>query len=77
MFYFAGTSRTNSNSSRMSPPGSVSGEVNCDRQFVAIVSEKQAMVAALPSHNVVYRQQITEADFVVKAEIISLKGKYM
>nr|XP_024214849.1 syntaxin-binding protein 5 isoform X5 [Halyomorpha halys] len=68
-----GTSRTNSNSSRMSPPGSVSSEVNCDRQFVAIVSEKQAMVAALPSHNVVYRQQITEADFVVKAEIISLK----
>ncbi|BES93882.1 LLGL2 [Nesidiocoris tenuis] len=68
------SSRTNSNSSRMSPPGSAtSGEFSCDRQFVVIVSEKQAIVAALPSHNVVYKIQITEVDFVVKAEIISLK----
>lgn len=59
----------------MSPPGSVIGEINCDRQFVVIVSEKQAIVAALPSYNVVYRQQITEDGFVVKAEIICLKGK--
>ncbi|XP_073980720.1 syntaxin-binding protein tomosyn isoform X7 [Rhodnius prolixus] len=66
------SSRTNSNS-RMSPPGSVIGEINCDRQFVVIVSEKQAIVAALPSYNVVYRQQITEDGFVVKAEIICLK----
>ncbi|KAF6205469.1 hypothetical protein GE061_019642 [Apolygus lucorum] len=67
------SSRTNSNSSRMSPPGSAGSEISCDRQFVVIVSEKQAIVAALPSHNVVYKVQITEADFVVKGEIISLK----
>ncbi|KAL1131219.1 hypothetical protein AAG570_010837 [Ranatra chinensis] len=62
-----------STNSRMSPPASSGAEVNCDRQFVAIVSEKQAMVVALPSHNIVWKNQITETDFVVKAEIISLK----
>jgi len=46
-----------------------------DRQFVVLTSEKQARVVALPSHNCVYRQQLTDADFVIKAEIISLKGK--
>ncbi|VVC88074.1 unnamed protein product [Leptidea sinapis] len=44
-----------------------------DRQFVVIASEKQARVVALPSQNCVYRQQIVDADFVVKAEIVSLK----
>lgn len=60
----------------MSPPlgSSASSEVTCDRQFVALVSEKQARVVALPSHNCVYRQQLADTDFVVKAEIISLKG---
>lgn len=46
-----------------------------DRQFMVITSEKQCRVVALPSQNCVYRLQITETDFVVKAEIISLKGK--
>nr|XP_018914653.1 PREDICTED: syntaxin-binding protein 5 isoform X3 [Bemisia tabaci] len=59
--------------SRMSPPPSGSAEMACDRQFVVIVSEKQARVVALPSHNCVYRQQLVENDFVVKSEIISLK----
>lgn len=45
-----------------------------DRQFVVLTSEKQARVVALPSHNCVYRQQLADTDFVVKAEIISLKG---
>lgn len=45
-----------------------------DRQFIAITSEKSARVIALPSQNCVYRQQIAEADYVVKAEIISFKG---
>lgn len=57
----------------MSPPLGAS-EVTCDRQFVAFVSEKQARVVALPSQNCVYRQQLVDNDFVVKAEIISLKG---
>lgn len=46
-----------------------------DRQFVVIASEKQARVVALPSQTCVYRQQIADTDFVVKAETILLKGK--
>lgn len=46
-----------------------------DRQFIVITSEKQARVVALPSQNCVYRQQIVDTDFIVKAEIVSMKGK--
>lgn len=46
-----------------------------DRQFVVIVSEKQARVVGLPSQSCVYRQQLADMDFVVKSEIISLGGK--
>lgn len=46
-----------------------------DRQFMVITSEKQARVVALPSQNCVYRLQITETDFVVRAEIVSMKGE--
>lgn len=46
-----------------------------DRQFMVITSEKQARVVALPSQNCVYRLQITETDFVVRAEIVTMKGE--
>lgn len=46
-----------------------------DRQFMVITSEKQCRIVALPSQNCVYRLQITETDFVVRAEIISMKGE--
>ena len=46
-----------------------------DRQFIVITSEKQARIVALPSQNCVYRLQITETDFIVRAEIVSMKGK--
>lgn len=68
---------TKQGSSRMSPTlGSSSGSTDSfsDRQFIAITSEKTARVIALPSQNCVYRQQIADTDYVVKAEIISLKG---
>lgn len=45
-----------------------------DRQFIAFTSEKQARVVALPSQNCAYRQQIADSEYIVKAEIISLKG---
>ncbi|CAH1636673.1 unnamed protein product [Spodoptera littoralis] len=62
---------SSSSGSRMSPtPGA---DLAGDRQFVVVASEKQARVVALPSQNCVYRQQIVETDFVVKAEIVSLK----
>lgn len=59
----------------MSPTlsGSTTDNFN-DRQFIVITSEKQARVVALPSQNCVYRQQIADTDYVVKTEIISLKG---
>ena len=58
---------------KMSPTGS--GEQTwSDRQFVVIASDKVARVVALPSHNCVYKQIITEVSFVVKAEIIQMKG---
>lgn len=46
-----------------------------DRQFVVIVSEKQARIVGLPSQSCLYRQQLADIDFVVKSEIISLGGK--
>jgi syntaxin-binding protein 5 len=55
--------------------GSSSAEQYGDRQFVVLVSEKHARVVALPSQNCVYRQQLADTNFVVKSEIISLKGK--
>lgn len=69
---------TKPGSNRMSPTlgGSSGGGSDSfsDRQFIAITSEKTARVIALPSQNCVYRQQIADTDYVVKAEIISLKG---
>nr|CAD7591412.1 unnamed protein product [Timema genevievae] len=76
---FAGCAETptkSSSNNRMSPTlssGSGSQDQFGDRQFVVFTSEKQSRVVALPSHNCVYRQQLADVDFVVKAEIISLK----
>lgn len=65
----------------MSPTPGASGSADAglcsDRQFVVIASEKQARVVALPSQNCVYRQQLVDTDFVVKAEIVSMKGMHL
>ncbi|XP_060801517.1 syntaxin-binding protein 5 isoform X4 [Amyelois transitella] len=63
---------SSSSGSRMSPTPGAEPAAG-DRQFVVVASEKQARVVALPSQNCVYRQQIVDTDFVVKAEIVSLK----
>jgi syntaxin-binding protein 5 len=47
-----------------------------DRQFMVITSEKQCRIVALPSQNCVYSLQVTETDFVVRAEIVSMKGEF-
>jgi syntaxin-binding protein 5 len=60
--------------SRMSPTLNQESSFG-DRQFMVITSEKQCRIVALPSQNCVYRLQITETDFVVRAEIVSLKGE--
>ncbi|XP_069687286.1 syntaxin-binding protein 5 isoform X5 [Periplaneta americana] len=67
------TPTKSTSNNRMSPTLSGQQDQFGDRQFVVLTSEKQARVVALPSHNCVYRQQLADADFVVKAEIISLK----
>ncbi|XP_024869498.1 syntaxin-binding protein 5 isoform X9 [Temnothorax curvispinosus] len=61
--------------SRMSPSTNtqIGGDNFEDRQFVALVSEKQARVVALPSQNCVYRQQLAETHIVIKAEVTTLK----
>lgn len=46
-----------------------------DQQYIVITSEKQGRVVALPSQNCLYKQQISETDYVIKAEIINLKGE--
>lgn len=72
---FSGTPTRNQN--RMSPTlGEARGDIS-DRQFVVLASEKQARVVALPSQTCIYRQQLADTDFVVKAETISIKGKIL
>ncbi|XP_011500953.1 PREDICTED: syntaxin-binding protein 5 [Ceratosolen solmsi marchali] len=44
-----------------------------DRQFIVLTSQKQAKVIALPSQNCIYKQQLTDTNIVIKAEITSLK----
>uniref|UniRef100_A0AAG5DKZ1 V-SNARE coiled-coil homology domain-containing protein n=1 Tax=Anopheles atroparvus TaxID=41427 RepID=A0AAG5DKZ1_ANOAO len=61
---------TKTSSTKMSP---TNPDGLCDRQFIAIASEKQAGVYALPSQNCVYRKKLVDFDFIVKAEIISMK----
>ncbi|XP_040172145.1 syntaxin-binding protein 5 isoform X2 [Anopheles arabiensis] len=61
---------TKTSSTKMSP---TNPDGLCDRQFIAIASEKQAGVFALPSQNCVYRKKLVDFDFIVKAEIISMK----
>ncbi|XP_011309948.1 syntaxin-binding protein 5-like [Fopius arisanus] len=65
------------NSSRMSPllnAQAVGGAEGFeDQQFLVLTSEKQAKVVALPSQNIVYRQQLSETHAVIKAEITTLK----
>ena len=79
-FSFSGTPTKSSVNNRMSPTNSGGGpstggeQTFTDRQFVVIASDKVARVVALPSHNCVYKQIITEVSFVVKAEIIQIKG---
>lgn len=81
-FFILETPTKSGSNSRMSPTlggsAGVATDQFGDRQFVVLTSEKQARVVALPSHNCVYRQQITDGEgFVVKAEIISLKGIFL
>ncbi|KAM9708369.1 syntaxin-binding protein 5 isoform 9-T9 [Menidia menidia] len=54
-----------------SPPLSQEGQ---DTQFAVLCSEKQAKVVALPSQNCVYKHNITEASFVLRADVVQMAG---
>ncbi|XP_076372767.1 syntaxin-binding protein 5-like isoform X6 [Tachypleus tridentatus] len=62
----------NSSKNRASPTSS-SSEVK-DSQFVVMASEKQARVVALPSQTCVYKTNLTDTSFVVRAEVIPMKS---
>ncbi|KAL4233705.1 Syntaxin-binding protein 5 [Mactra antiquata] len=46
-----------------------------DRQFSIICSEKQARVVSLPSQTCPYKARISENSFVIKADVINLRGE--
>lgn len=54
-----------------SPPSSQEGQ---DCQFVVLCSEKQAKVVAMPSQTRVHKHNITDASFVLRADVVQLAG---
>ncbi|KAK7891599.1 hypothetical protein WMY93_023562 [Mugilogobius chulae] len=54
-----------------SPPGSLEGQ---DSQFLVLCSEKQAKVLALPSQTRLYKHNITEASFILRADVVNMGG---
>ncbi|XP_037550900.1 syntaxin-binding protein 5 isoform X2 [Nematolebias whitei] len=55
-----------------SPPSS-EGQ---DAQFSVLCSEKQAKVVAMPSHTCIYKHNITETSFVLRADVVQMAGAY-
>ncbi|XP_069788353.1 syntaxin-binding protein 5a isoform X3 [Narcine bancroftii] len=51
-----------------------SSQEMCETQYAVICSEKQAKVISLPSQNCVYKHNITETSFVLRADIVGLNG---
>ncbi|XP_029972319.1 syntaxin-binding protein 5 isoform X5 [Salarias fasciatus] len=54
-----------------SPPASQEGQ---DTQFAVVCSEKQAKVLALPSQTRLYKHNITETSFVLRADVVQMAG---
>lgn len=53
------------------PPSSQEGQ---DSQFAVLCSEKQAKVVAMPSQTRVYKHNITETSFVLRADVVQMAG---
>uniref|UniRef100_A0A4W3HSM6 Syntaxin-binding protein 5-like n=1 Tax=Callorhinchus milii TaxID=7868 RepID=A0A4W3HSM6_CALMI len=45
-----------------------------ENQYAVICSEKQAKVISLPSQNYIYKHNITETSFVLRADVVGLNG---
>ncbi|XP_061551746.1 syntaxin-binding protein 5 isoform X3 [Phycodurus eques] len=54
-----------------SPPSSQDGH---DSQFAVLCSERQAKVLAMPSQTRVYKHNITESSFVLRADVVEMAG---
>ncbi|XP_053191355.1 syntaxin-binding protein 5 [Scomber japonicus] len=54
-----------------SPPSSQEGQ---DSQFAVLCSEKQAKVVALPSQTRIYKHNITETSFLLRADVVQMAG---
>ncbi|XP_037652723.1 syntaxin-binding protein 5 isoform X6 [Sebastes umbrosus] len=54
-----------------SPPTSQEGQ---DSQFAVLCSEKQAKVVAMPSQTRIYKHNITETSFVLRADVVQMAG---
>ncbi|XP_059208825.1 syntaxin-binding protein 5 isoform X5 [Centropristis striata] len=54
-----------------SPPSSQEGQ---DSQFAVLCSEKQAKVVAMPSQTRIYKHNITETSFVLRADVVQIAG---
>lgn len=55
------------------PPSSQEGQ---DSQFAVLCSEKQANVVAIPSQTSIYKHNITETSFVLRADVVQMAGAY-
>ncbi|GFS17308.1 syntaxin-binding protein 5 [Elysia marginata] len=56
---------------KISPTSST--EINNDRQFAIICSEKQARAISLPSQTCAFKVKVTESSFVVRAEVVGMR----
>ncbi|XP_032356805.1 LOW QUALITY PROTEIN: syntaxin-binding protein 5 [Etheostoma spectabile] len=56
-----------------SPPSAQEGQ---DSQFAVLCSEKQAKVVAMPSQTRIYKHNITESSFVLRADVVQMAGAY-
>ncbi|CAL1539880.1 unnamed protein product [Lymnaea stagnalis] len=56
---------------KISPTSST--EINNDRQFAIICSEKQARAISLPSQTCAFKVKVTETSFVVRAEVVGMR----
>lgn len=56
-----------------SPPSSQEGQ---DAQFAVLCSEKQAKVLSMPSQSCIYKHNITETSFVLRADVVQMAGSY-
>ncbi|XP_076013431.1 syntaxin-binding protein 5 isoform X3 [Genypterus blacodes] len=54
-----------------SPPSSQEGQ---DSQYAVLCSEKQAKVVLMPSQTRIYKHNITESSFVLRADVVQMAG---